>query len=230
MNVRTWTATHWMMAGLFALLLLVAGDYLRVALKPPPPPVLGPYDPDFVHSEVIPDFTLPDALGKLHSLASLIRGKTLLAFIDGREPSWKLQKYCAELRRQLGPGAPPFVAVASFPPSGEAAYRRKTGLEQTILYESPAGEVFRRYRAVPAPRLYFLDDSLKLDQIGGSPAQYSLYSLGVNAASRMGFAPPTSDEPRRKARDPIELDQTDPLAAGTAPPNSAGAPAGGAQR
>jgi hypothetical protein len=154
----------------------------------------GFYTPAFRVGDPAPDFTLPDAAGRRHSLSSLVRQDTLLCFLCGCAYCRTMQIYLKEMLDSLGDRAPKVVSVTTAPPEAEAAWRRDTELEQVMLYETKASgkPVTNEYRGDPCPRLFRMDADRRVTWIGPSPAQVrNLDALGEAIARNLGYRIPS---------------------------------------
>src|SRR5688572_24744645 len=107
-------AAHWILIAAGAILFLGAGEYAIRAVKPPPAPRPSPYTPGFGGGHPAPDFELPDGRGRKQRLSRLVRGPTLLLFVDDSKNSVDLLRYVAELCRLRGKKAPRIITVAGF--------------------------------------------------------------------------------------------------------------------
>lgn len=189
---RTPLRTAGLVAGA-AVLLLAAGELARGYLKQVGNErfrqVHGFYTPPFRRGDPAPDFTLPDAAGRRHSLSRVVRQDTLLCFICGCDRCRRMQIYLGQMLRSLGSRAPKVVSVSKAPPESDAAWRRDTRLDQLVLYDSRKDNtpVIELYRGDPCPRLFRLDADRRVTWIGPSPAQVSLDTLGEAMAKNLGY-------------------------------------------
>jgi peroxiredoxin len=133
----------------------------------------GDVTPPFKQGDLAPDFTLPDSAGKKHSLSSLVHRDTMLCLLCGCDQCRQAQAYLGQLLRKMGDRAPQVISVSSAPPEGEAAWKRETRLEQTLLYDSKAirTPIIELYRGHPCPRLYRLSADRRVTWIGPSPVE-----------------------------------------------------------
>lgn len=135
--------------------------------------VHGEHAPRFQVGDPAPDFELPDGKVQMRSLSSLVKDDTLLCFLCGCSHCRRMQTYLAELLQEMGARAPAVVSVTTAPMEMEAAWRRDTGLEETLLYESKSNgsPVTATYRGHPCPRIFRLDGDRRVTWIGPSPRE-----------------------------------------------------------
>jgi peroxiredoxin len=183
-------------------------SWLADAAVPPARETRDAYTPGFGKGDLAPDFTLPDAAGRRHSLSSLVHGDTMLCMLCGCEKCQTMQIYLGQMLRSLGPRAPHVISVSAAPPEQEAAWRRDTKLDQVLLYDSKANgsPVIEQYRGHPCPRVYRLDADRRVTWIAPSPARLAtLDLLGEAIAHNLGYRLP----PGRTSR---EVPGTEPAA------------------
>lgn len=162
--------------------------------------VTGDWRPPFRVGDLAPDFQLPDAQGRQHSLRSELRGDTLLCMLCGCEQCRQMQTYLGVMIRSLGSRAPAVLSVTTAPPEAEAAWKRDTKLSQVMLYDSKeAGKpVIQQYRGDPCPRVYRLAADRRVTWIGPSPAVVGTMdefgeALARNLGYRLSQKPPASN-------------------------------------
>ena len=115
---------------------------------------------------VIPDFTLPDADGKQHTLASL-KGKsgTLILFVATQCPysnayNERMQKLADDYRAK-GVNVVGINSNSTEPAAEVKSHAAANGLNFTIL-KDPGNQIADRYDAQVTPEAYLLDASGKL--------------------------------------------------------------------
>lgn len=227
---RRFGINHGLLAGAGVILAVMLGDYLYSTLTDrselPPPPVKGPYDPDFKEGGRAPDFTLPDAHGRQRKLSALVPKEALLSFVSDDERSRALMRYVASLarvRRKQGKPLPAFIAVADFKPEREASFLRDTGLDQVVLYEGRGKAAAEQYRADKRPRCFQLQRNLVVAVIGSSPAAGSLFELGNEVRIGWSRRSPALVGTAFEAPEPAELRRFDPPRTGRKPAPDAAA-------
>lgn len=193
------TPNTWVLIVLLGIVVVIGSETARAYLKgdsgqPPPEPVKT--DPDFKVGDLAPDFTLPDKDGKRHSLASLVKGDTLLCFICGCHQCRQAQTYLGQLNKKLGPKAPRVISVSTTDPEAEEAYKRDVPLAHLMLYDrkvnpEDASEVDSIYHGHPCPRMFRLTGERKVAWIGKSPSQLPGAEMGLMELARvLGFRLP----------------------------------------
>lgn len=201
---RRWDSTRVVLTSLIVLLALVGYDLTRKFFSDSSEArfraTQGENTPRFREGDLAPDFTLPDSKGADHSLASLVKGDTLLCFLCGCGHCRHTQTYLTRVLKQMGARAPRVVSVTTAPAQMEAAWRRDTGLEQTLLYESKANgsPITTMYRGHPCPRIFRLRADRHVAWIGPSPAEVNdMKDVGMAMAQNLvgDQAPP--DRPGR---------------------------------
>lgn len=199
---RRWNANTWIAVIVIGVVVLIAFDAVRAALRPPtvtPKPAQAsqvpvvpkrPSEPDFNVGDTAPDFSLPDRYGKTHRLSELVKGDTLLMFTCGCAHCLDLQNYVGLLSKHMKGRPPAVINVTSLPPDAEAAWLRNTQLQQTMVYEKKDGPVVKTYRGHPCPRVYRVEPGLKVTWIGPSLVDTgTLENLGDAVAANLGFTP-----------------------------------------
>jgi hypothetical protein len=200
----------WRVVGTAVGLLVIGGtgfDLLRGAARRPARPsatsddravALRETTPEFGLGALAPDFTLPDRSGKMHHLASMVRGDTLLWFTCGCSNCIDLQGYLATLLHAMPGARPQVITVTTMPPEREDTYFRDTGLHQTLLYESKGGSLMTRYRGHPCPRIYRLASDRRITWISPSPRVVPYIDvIGHQLAEKLGFQEPGGNDPNR---------------------------------
>jgi len=133
-----------------------------------------------------PNFSLPDAQGKQHSLKELSGGqRTHLMSLCGCARCQTYLSFISKLRRQ--PGVPQLneVAILTAPRDMEESLRHNTGYRGKIVYDRPGGPVVNYWQGSPCPRAYILDDSGRLEWL--SPAnQPDMPRIGLQYAGAIG--------------------------------------------
>lgn len=156
--------------------------------------VAGDWRPPFRVGDPAPDFELPDASGRRHSLQSELHGDTLLCMLCGCDRCRQMQTYLGVMLRSLGSRAPSVVSVTTAPADAEAAWKRDTKLPQVMLYDSKeAGKpVIQQYRADPCPRVYRVAPDRRVTWIGPSPAEVgTMDQFGAALARNLGYTLPS---------------------------------------
>ncbi|MGV3720904.1 MAG: peroxiredoxin family protein [Actinomycetota bacterium] len=159
----------------------------------------GDYAPRFQEGALAPDFTLPDNKGQMRSLASLVKGDTILCFLCGCSHCRHMQTYLTGLLKGMGDRAPAVVSVTTAPVEMEEAWRRDTGLAQTLLYEpkTDGSPVTAMYRGHPCPRVFRLDGDRRVTWIGPSPGEVNrMQDVGEAVARNLKRL----DQPPRERR------------------------------
>jgi peroxiredoxin len=154
----------------------------------------------------VPDFTLPDADGKQHSLASL-KGKsgTLLIFVATRCPvsnayNARMQKL-AEDYRARGVNVVGINSNSTEPASEVKAHASEKGLTFTILKDA-GNQVADRFGAQATPEAYLLDASGKLvyhGRIDNSRYGYVITSTDLRNAVEASLAGKPVEKAEAKA-------------------------------
>ena len=154
------------MKKLFALALLALSSVLAA-----PPASVAPADTPAAKASlavgaVAPDFTLPDADGRAHALASL-KGKsgTLILFIATECPysnayNARMQKLAEEYKAK-GINVVGINSNSTEPAAEVKQHAADNGLNFTIL-KDPGNQIADRYNAQSTPEAYLLDASGKL--------------------------------------------------------------------
>ncbi|HEU4752183.1 MAG TPA: redoxin domain-containing protein, partial [Armatimonadota bacterium] len=193
-----WSANTWVLVIVTAVLVMIGVDLGRRAiigdrLDPQADLTKQTTDPPFKVGEATPDFSLPDASKKMHSLSELLRRApdrhTILAFSCGCAACRTVQTYLGTLQKKLGPKAPQFICVGSTQPESEAAWVRDTGLKQTILYDKKEeSTVIDAWKGHPCPRLFELSPDRRAVWIGPSPQGRpdTVQLMGYEVAQRLG--------------------------------------------
>ena len=195
-GIRRRRRNRWIAAAVIAVVVgLVAVDlaqrYLGQVSDQQTRETLGDYNPPFHVGDPAPDFSLPDAGGKRRNLASLVRRDTLLCLLCGCDRCRQMQTYLGKMLKSLGTQAPTVVSISSAPPDSEAAWKRDTGVPQTMVYDSKAAgvPVIQQYRGEPCPRIYRLSADRKVTWIGPSPTQVkSMDDWGQALARQLGVS------------------------------------------
>jgi len=199
---KRWSANNIVLAALGGILLLVAVDVGRNLIAGPPPesvPDLAAVTPDFRVGDLAPDFKLPDALGKEHSLSELVKRQTILTFICGCEMCRGMHRYIRKVRAKMGDRAPDVISVSTTKAEAEEAYLRDVKLPHKVLYDEQKGPVMTLYRGHPCPRVYGLDGERRVQWICASPRERPHTELiQLEVARHLGFriANETNSKPK----------------------------------
>jgi len=150
---------------------------------------MGELTPTFRVGDPAPEFSLPDATGKVRQLSSVVKGDTLLCFLCGCNLCRQMQINLGIMLRDI-PAPPAVISVTTAPVESEAAWKRDTELPQTMLYDSKeAGKpVSKQYRGDPCPRVFRLAADRSVTWIGPSPAQLRrMDEFGEALAQNLGY-------------------------------------------
>jgi hypothetical protein len=219
--MKHWSATTWVLMIVGGILLLVGIDVGRQVLVNTSGGVTAPdaevpaegKTPEFKVGDKAPDFTFKDAAGTPHSLSSMVKGDTTLSFICGCSQCEEMQLWLSKLYKKMGAKAPKVVSVSTAAKEGEEAWKRKTELKQTIVFEEDGPEkerVEKIYKGHPCPRLFRLEPDLTVAWIGPSPTPDAPLDLMKEAVASMhGYQPYYGKDPN-KPKAPPYVDMTPP--------------------
>lgn len=156
----------WLLGVLVGIFLLFGLD--RYLKRPQPSPeekdaerraaMMKTWTPAFALGAFAPDFHLPDAQGKQHSLSEFLNKPTLLSFYsdDHRSRTWarEMQK----LWNHIGRTRMRSVVVVSFSPEKAAEFIRETKDQSVYLFEAPDHHPVRdQYQAAAGPNSWVVD-------------------------------------------------------------------------
>jgi len=169
------TGNHWTLLLIVGILAIGVGEaaHRRFEQKKareaePIDPTHSPGDPPYLHKGAeAPDFTLPDAKGVQHKFSQLRQGKrTLLLSLCGCTRCRNFSRFLHQLETKSKVEKVKVIAVATFPPESEEAFRDDADFEGTILYDKPGKDhpapVVSLLAGTPCPRAYVVDPEGKI--------------------------------------------------------------------
>lgn len=200
--MRKLNANQWVLVVVVVLLVAIGIDLTRKVLMGDNASAAPPRKEDSILvGQAAPDFTLPDEKGKDRTLASLVKGPTLLTFSCGCSSCRQMEGYLGKLQKTKGSGFPAVITVSSADPASYKAWKRDTSLKGLMLYDrSEATEIIQMYNGHPCPRLYLMDGDRQVTWRSVSLSDFEMPEIGLEEMSRtaaleLGFSDPNEPQP-----------------------------------